>query len=82
MLVPGELLTEGKGKRIYATEDPDKAIVYFKDEAMAYHGLKRGRILGKGEINNAICKHIFEMSLQGRIEIIYMCQNGFFQQNR
>ena len=39
MLVPGELLTEGKGKRIYATEDPDKAIVYFKDEAMAYHGL-------------------------------------------
>mgnify|MGYP000722351518 CR=1 FL=1 len=27
MLVPGELLTEGKGKRIYATEDPDKAIV-------------------------------------------------------
>ena len=61
MLVPGELLTEGKGKRIYATEDPDKAIVYFKDEAMAYHGLKRGRILGKGEINNAICKHIFEL---------------------
>ena len=44
MLVPGELLTEGKGKRIYATEDPDKAIVYFKDEAMAYHGLKRANI--------------------------------------
>ena len=61
MLVPGELLTEGKGKRVYATEDPDKAIVYFKDEAMAFHGLKRGRILGKGEINNAICKHIFQL---------------------
>ena len=61
MLTPGKLLTEGKGKRVYATEDPTKAIVYFKDEAMAYHGLKRGRILGKGEINNAICKHIFEM---------------------
>ncbi len=61
MLVPGELLTEGKGKRVYATEDPDKAIVYFKDEAMAFHGLKRGRILGKGEINNAISKHIFQL---------------------
>ena len=35
MLTPGKLLTEGKGKRVYATEDPDKAIVYFKDEAMA-----------------------------------------------
>ena len=50
----GKLLTEGKGKRVYATDDPDQAIVYFKDEAMAFHGLKRGRILGKGEVNNAI----------------------------
>lgn len=68
MLVPGKLLTEGKGKRLYATEDPDKAIVYFKDEAMAYHGLKRGRILGKGEINNAICKHIFELLASQGVE--------------
>ena len=27
----GKLLTEGKGKRVYATDDPDQAIVYFKD---------------------------------------------------
>ena len=33
----GKLLTEGKGKRVYATDDPDQAIVYFKDEAMAFH---------------------------------------------
>ena len=57
----GELLTEGKGKRVYATEDPETAIVYFKDEAMAFHGLKRGRILGKGEVNNAVCRHIYEL---------------------
>ena len=56
-----ELIREGKGKRVYATEDPDLAIVYYKDEAMAYHGLKRGRILGKGEINNAICQHLFTL---------------------
>ena len=54
-----ELIREGKGKRVYATEDPDLAVVYYKDEARAYHGLKRGRILGKGEINNAICQHLF-----------------------
>ena len=46
----GEILREGKGKKVYATDDPDKAIVFFKDEAMAFHGLKRGRILGKGEV--------------------------------
>ena len=56
-----ELIREGKGKRVYATEDPDLAVVYYKDEAMAYHGLKRGRILGKGEINNAICQHLFTL---------------------
>ncbi len=56
-----ELIREGKGKRVYATDDPELAVVYYKDEAMAYHGLKRGRILGKGEINNAICEHLFSL---------------------
>lgn len=74
MLTPGKLLTEGKGKRVYATEDPDKAIVYFKDEAMAYHGLKRGRIFGKGEINNAICKHIFELLAAQGVESHFLEQ--------
>ena len=54
-----ELITEGKGKRLYATENPEEAVVYYKDEAMAFHGLKRGRIIGKGEINNRICENLF-----------------------
>lgn len=61
MLQPKEILVEGKSKRIYATDDPELAVVYFKDEAMAFHGLKRGRILGKGEVNNAICRTIFTL---------------------
>lgn len=61
MVEIGKLLTEGKGKRVYATNDPETAIVYFKDEAMAFHGLKRGRILGKGEVNNSVCAHLYEM---------------------
>ena len=48
MVEIGKLLTEGKGKRVYETNDPDTAVVYFKDEALAFHGLKRGRIIGKG----------------------------------
>ena len=62
----GMILREGKGKKVYATDDPDKAIVYFKDEAMAFHGLKRGRILGKGEVNNAICEHLFSLPASWR----------------
>ena len=63
-----ELIQEGKGKRVYATEDPDLAVVYYKDEAMANHGLKRGRILGKGEINNAICQHLFTLLKEHGVE--------------
>ena len=55
------LITEGKGKRLYATENPDEAVVYYKDETIAFHGLKRGRIIGKGEINNLICEYLFTL---------------------
>ena len=64
----GALIREGKGKRVYATDDPELAIVYYKDEAMAFHGLKRGRILGKGEINNAICEHLFTVLAEQGVE--------------
>lgn len=68
----GKLLTEGKGKRVYATDDPDQAIVYFKDEAMAFHGLKRGRILGKGEVNNAISEQFFKILEENGIPTHYL----------
>ncbi len=63
-----EILRDGRGKKVYATENPDEAIVYFKDEAMAFHGLKRGRILGKGEVNNAICEHLYGLLKENGIE--------------
>jgi len=59
-----ETITEGKGKRVYATANPDEAVVYYKDEAIAFHGLKRGRIIGKGEINNRICEYLFTLLAQ------------------
>ena len=68
----GTILREGKGKKIYATDDPDKAIVFFKDEAMAFHGLKRGRILGKGEVNNSVCEHLFQLLKENGIENHYL----------
>ena len=85
-----ELIREGKGKRVYATDDPDYGVVYYKDEAMAFHGLKRGRILGKGEINNAICEHLFTLledqgvethfvrQLDARQSLVYRCDMMVF----
>lgn len=50
---------EGKAKILYATEDPEILLAYFKDDATAYNAQKRGRIAGKGEINCQIAAHLF-----------------------
>ena len=42
-----EQLYEGKSKIIYATEDPDLVIQYFKDDASAFNGIKKGTIVDK-----------------------------------
>lgn len=56
-----EFLYEGKAKKIYATDDPDKVIVYYKDDATAGNGEKKGTIADKGVINNELTSYLFEM---------------------
>jgi len=56
-----EMLYEGKAKKIYATEKADEVIVYYKDDATAFNGEKKGQIEDKGVMNNAITSVIFEM---------------------
>ena len=56
----GKQLYEGKAKIIYATEDPDLIIQYFKDDATAFNAAKKGTIVGKGVMNNKISTKIFE----------------------
>ena len=47
-----EQLYEGKAKKVFATDDAEKVIVSYKDDATAFDGLKKGTITGKGAINN------------------------------
>ncbi len=54
-----EILYEGKAKIIYSTEDPDLVIQYFKDDASAFDGVKKGTIVDKGVINNQVSSRIF-----------------------
>ena len=56
-----EMLYEGKAKKIYATEKADEVIVYYKDDATAFNGEKKGQIEDKGVMNNSITSVIFEM---------------------
>ena len=54
----GKKLYEGKAKIIYATNDKDLVIQYFKDDATAFNNQKKSTIEGKGVLNNRISEHI------------------------
>jgi len=54
-----EKLYEGKAKILYSTDDPGLVVQYFKDDATAFNGEKKGIIRNKGEMNNAISAAIF-----------------------
>ena len=69
-----EMLYEGKAKQIYATENPEEVIVYFKDDATAFNAQKRGQVQLKGEMNNAITTLIFEYLKSKGIETHFVKQ--------
>lgn len=61
-------LYEGKAKILYATDDPDLVIQYFKDDATAFNALKKGTIVDKGIMNNALSTTIFQYLEKGGIK--------------
>jgi phosphoribosylaminoimidazole-succinocarboxamide synthase len=56
-----ELLYEGKAKKLFATADPDQLLQFFKDDATAFNAKKRGTIVDKGILNNAISEVFFRL---------------------
>ena len=65
-------LYEGKAKIIYATEEEDKLVVFFKDSATAFDATKRAEIEGKGAINNTISSILFELLERSGIKTHYI----------
>ncbi|HPP38552.1 MAG TPA: phosphoribosylaminoimidazolesuccinocarboxamide synthase [Thermosynergistes sp.] len=59
-MTKGELLYEGKAKKLYATDDPALCIMEYKDELTAFNALKKATMAGKGRLNNLISSKIFE----------------------
>lgn len=56
-----ELLYEGKGKRLFATNNPDEVIAFFKDDLTAFNAQKKSSEEGKGKLNCAITTLLFEL---------------------
>jgi len=65
-------LYEGKAKILYATDNPDILLTYFKDDATAFNAQKRGQIVGKGEINCAIAAALFQEIIAAGIPTHYL----------
>ncbi len=65
-------LYEGKAKIVYETEDPEKLILYFKDTATAFDGIKKAELKGKGALNNTISSIIFEILHRNGIRTHYI----------
>lgn len=53
---------EGKAKILFEYPgDENKLVTYFKDDATAFNGQKKGTIINKGEYNNAISTALFKL---------------------
>lgn len=56
----GNLLYEGKAKRIFSSEQFEKVYIQFKNDATAFNALKKASLEGKGRINCIISAYLFE----------------------
>ena len=55
------LLYEGKAKKMFSSDNKDEVRVYFKDDATAGNGAKKGQIDKKGILNNSITTMLYEL---------------------
>ncbi|MBU3192012.1 phosphoribosylaminoimidazolesuccinocarboxamide synthase [Clostridium bowmanii] len=56
-----KLLYEGKAKKMFSTDNEDEILVYYKDDATAFNGVKKAQIENKGVLNNSITTTLFEL---------------------
>lgn len=62
-----ELIYEGKGKKLYKTDDENIVIAEFKDDLTAFNAQKKSCESGKGSLNCQISSLIFELLNQKNI---------------
>ncbi len=67
-MVKGELIFDGKEKQVFATDDPGKVIIRFKDVATAFNDVKTAVFPRKGIVNNRISAILFD----------YLGRNGIY----
>ena len=68
----GKQIYEGKAKILYETSNPDEILVYYKDDATAGNGAKKGTIVDKGIMNNKMTAFFFDLLAKNGIKHHYI----------
>ncbi|MFL0735932.1 MAG: phosphoribosylaminoimidazolesuccinocarboxamide synthase, partial [Prochlorococcus sp.] len=68
----GSLLYEGKAKRVFASDQRDRVLVEFKNDATAFNALKRAELDDKGRLNCQISARLFEMLERNGVSTHYL----------
>jgi phosphoribosylaminoimidazole-succinocarboxamide synthase len=66
------MIYEGKAKRLYNTDNPERTIIEYKDSFTAFNGEKRAEMSGKGRLNNLISSNIFEYLADNDVPLHYI----------
>jgi phosphoribosylaminoimidazole-succinocarboxamide synthase len=51
-------LYKGKAKTVYATDDPHRLVMHYRDDVSAFDGVKLAQLAQKGETNNKINAYV------------------------
>ncbi|WP_128860224.1 phosphoribosylaminoimidazolesuccinocarboxamide synthase [Methanocella paludicola] len=68
----GDALYSGKAKTVYATTDPKRYIVKFRDDVTAGDGAKKANMKGKGYYNAQISAKLFKLLADNGISTHYI----------
>jgi phosphoribosylaminoimidazole-succinocarboxamide synthase len=60
-------LYRGKAKTVYATDDPNRLVMHYRDDVSAFDGAKLAKLELKGETNNKINAHVMGKLAQAGI---------------
>ena len=63
----GELLYEGKAKRVFASTDPDRVLVEFKNDATAFNAQKKAQLDDKGRLTCETSAGLCELPGRGGV---------------
>ena len=72
MIKKGNLISEGKAKSLFETENQQELMMVYRDDTSAFDGKKKEALKGKGEINNIFNAHIMDYLANNGIDTHYI----------